>query len=171
MMSSVSIEYAKALYETISSKKRHEITLLFDASLSMLNEGLNKILNNPRVKKDDKKEIINELFDSSIYRDFLMVLIDNDRINLLEEIKDDYLSILNNDDKIVDVKVYSSELLSESYLDSLKEKLEKRIESKVRLINLIDDEIIGGIRITYDSKEIDLTVNKRFDDLILQLKE
>ncbi len=171
-MSSLSIEYAKALYDlSTSSKMKHEILSLFDASLSMLDEGLSKVIFNPKIKIDEKKEIIEKIFDKSIYRDFLLVLLDNNRLNILEEIKLDYQELINEENKIIDVKVYSKELLSDEYLESLKIKLEKRIGSKLRLINLIDDTIIGGVRINYDSKEKDLTINQKFDDLKMKLKE
>jgi len=171
-MSSVSIEYARSLFE-LSNGIDEKIIMKnnLDESLKVFNSDIYKIFVSPEIKKDLKKDIINKSFPNGLFKNFLFVLVDNDRLNILSSIKEDYEILLNEVLKITDVIVYSKDYLSKEYMDSLKEKMIKRIGNEVNLKNEIDKTIIGGIRISYDSKEIDLTVNNKFDSLISSLKE
>ena len=66
--------------------------------------------------------------------------------------------------------MYSKVNLTKEYLDKLKEKLEIKTSKNVLLENVIDKSITAGIRIEYESNIIDLTVDKKFNDLINDLK-
>lgn len=173
MMSNVAFEYAKALFQlkdTKEEKKKFYNDLLETIEI-FKDEEVYKFFIHPEIPKKVKKENIEQAYEKGDYRDFLMVLIDNDRLNIINEIKDEYYLLLLNQDKEKLVTVYSKNLLSESYLKELKNKLEKKYQTNIILKNEIDESIIAGIKIQVDSSLTDLTINSDFENLLSKLKE
>lgn len=165
-------EYAKALYELMDSvSTKEEFLKDLNETLKVFSGDTLKFFLYPEIEKEKKKDVIKASFKEGLLRDFLFVLIDNDRISLLEEIKDEFESMLNEEKKLKQVIVYSKEKLDDNYLKKLKDILEKKLSKKLTLENVIDESIISGIKISYDSKEIDLTLNAKFKDLVDKLKE
>ncbi|MBR4237110.1 ATP synthase F1 subunit delta [bacterium] len=165
-------EYAKALYELMNSvSTKEEFLKDLNETLKVFSGDTLKFFLYPEIEKEKKKDVIKASFKEGLLRDFLFVLIDNDRISLLEEIKDEFESMLDEEKKLKQVIVYSKEKLDDNYLKKLKDILEKKLSKKLILENVIDESIISGIKISYDSKEIDLTLNAKFKDLVDKLKE
>ena len=171
-MSDLSFEYAKALYE-LASKEKIEEAILSDlkySSLIFMDEEILKFFIHPEIPLKNKKELINKDFKDGLFKDFLYVLLDNRRINIIDRIYKDYENIYLNEKLLTKVFVYSAKELSDNYKKELKNKLEKDINKKILIENIIDNSITAGIRIEYDSKQIDLTLNKKFDDLVSTLR-
>ena len=165
-------EYAKALYELVNTiHEKEELLKDLGETLKVFSGDTLKFFLYPEIEKEKKKDVIKSSFKEGLLRDFLFVLIDNDRISLLEEIKDEFESMLDEEKKLKQVIVYSKEKLDDNYLKKPKEILEKKLSKKLVLENKIDEKIISGIKIAYDSKEIDLTLNAKFKDLVDKLKE
>ena len=165
-------EYAKALFELASTtSKKEELLIDLNETLKVFSGVTLKFFLYPEIEKEKKKDVVKSSFKDGLLRNFLFVLIDNDRISLLEEIKDEFESMLDEEKKMKQVIVYSKEKLSEDYLKKLKDILEKKLSHKIVLENIIDNSIISGIKISYESKEIDLTLNAKFKDLVEKLKE
>ena len=165
-------EYAKALYELVNTiHEKEELLKDLGETLKVFSGDTLKFFLYPEIVKEKKKDVIKSSFKEGLLRDFLFVLIDNDRISLLEEIKDEFESMLDEEKKLKQVIVYSREKLDDNYLKKLKDILEKKLSKKLVLENKIDEKIISGIKIAYDSKEIDLTLNAKFKDLVDKLKE
>ena len=165
-------EYAKALFELASTtSKKEELLIDLNETLKVFSGDTLKFFLYPEIEKEKKKDVVKSSIKDGLLRNFLFVLIDNDRISLLEEIKDEFESMLDEEKKMKQVIVYSKEKLSEDYLKKLKDILEKKLSHKIVLENIIDNSIISGIKISYESKEIDLTLNAKFKDLVEKLKE
>jgi len=61
------------------------------------------------------------------------------------------------------ITVYTPMLLSEGQLKQLTEKVQNvfNISKEVKVEQIVDNSILGGIRIKYKDQEIDLTTNKK----------
>ena len=171
-MSNLSFEYAKALFElSDNTKDKKDIFELLKSSLDIfLDDEIYHFMSSPTISKDDKKKVIEKSYPKGLFRNFLYVLIDNSRMTELKEIKDDYESLLLDYLNKMNVLVYSKERLQDTYLSKLKEELEKKFKKELVLTNLIDESIKAGVRIEYDSKVLDLSVNKRLENLKKELK-
>lgn len=171
-MSKESFEYAKALFGLAKNKdEKKEFLNDLNSSVEAFDHDIMNFFTHPEISKDSKKEIIIKSYPSGYYRDFLCVLIDNNRISMIEEIKDDFEKLYLEENKVTQVTVYSKVELDDDYLNEIKNKMEKKIGNDVEVTNLIDTNIIGGIRIEYDSNLIDLTINHKFGDMVAKLKE
>ena len=166
------VEYAKALYELKDDLfSREEFLADLKEVTKIFKNDILRFFLHPGIEKEKKKEIIIKDFSKRDIRDFLLVLVDNDRMSILSDIVYEFECMVEEEKKMLKVIVYSKEKLEDSYLSKLKEKLEKKISKKIFVINKLDENIRGGNKIVYDSKEIDLTLNTKFSNLVEKLKE
>ncbi len=165
-------EYAKALYDLSTNKQiKEDILYNLTSLVESLDQDIKNFFLHPEIKKEEKKKMISKIYEEGLFRDFLFVLIDNDRFSSLDEIKDEYQILVDNEKNILDVYVYSNSLLSSEYLDKLNIKLENKLNRKINITNEIDKSITAGIRIAYESKEIDMTLDSKFRKFKDELKE
>lgn len=171
-MSDLSFEYAFALYELAKDKtEKDDFLSNLKETCELLKGDAYRFFTHPEIKKEDKKALIVKDFAEGTFCNFLLVLIDNDRISILPEIEQDFEQILLDESKTIPVKVTSKVPLGETYLASLKEKLTKKLHAIVVIDNVINETITAGIKIEYGSYLIDLTVDKKLSDLLMELKE
>ena len=171
-MSELSLEYAQALYELASSKQEKEVLLynLNEFNKVLSDEDILKFLCYPEISIKKKKELIDMSLKKDLFRRFIYTLLDNRRIELMGEIREDFEKLYYLEFNLLKVFVYSKVELTKEYINKLKEKLEIKTSKNVLLENVIDKSITAGIRIEYESNIIDLTVDKKFNDLINDLK-
>lgn len=171
-MSELSFEYAKSLYELASSKQQKEAFLhdLKETSSVFSDETIKKFFTHPEISIKVKKEFLDKSYSGGTFRDFLYVLLDNRKIGLIHDISTDFEFIYLNDNEVVKARVYSNKELDSAYLAKVKSNIENKTQKEVLIENIIDSSITAGIRIEYESTLIDLTLDKKFNDLIDNLK-
>lgn len=165
-MGHVAYQYAEALYN-LSDKNSHLEDLLNDyrSFSSAMDTEIYKFLNHPKISKKDKKEIILNSVKNDLLMRFIFVLIDNSRINLLDECLLEFIKIIDNQNKVMNVQVFSNSLLSDKQLEQLSANLEKKQNRKIILKNIVDEKIVGGLRIEYDGMILDETINNHLNKL------
>ena len=159
-------EYATALFELASSNNMlDEIINQFDTLMIAINENEDfmKVLTYPRISSKQKKECIKNVCKSmnEIFVNFLYVLIDNNK-----EIYEEFTNLVNEKNNILIVNVISASKLSSSQLNDLEIKLAEYFGKKHISINpLIDEKLIGGIKVIANGKSIDLSLNSKLQSL------
>src|SRR6266850_2888621 len=83
------------------------------------------------------------------------VLAENDRLELLPEIRERYEALRNEREGVVEAEVQSAFALSDAQVKDLVSRLEKKTGRKVRARVTLDKELIGGIRVLLGDKVID----------------
>jgi F-type H+-transporting ATPase subunit delta len=86
---------------------------------------------------------------------FVRLLAENGRLELLPLIRDQYAALRNEREGIVEAEVQSAFELSEAQVNDLVARLEKKTGRKVRARVTLDKELIGGIRVVLGDKVID----------------
>jgi ATP synthase F1, delta subunit len=164
-------EYATALFELASSNNMlDEIINQFDTLMLAINENEDfmKVLTYPRISSKQKKECIKNVCKSmnEIFVNFLYVLIDNNRVDKIKEIYEEFTNLVNEKNNILIVNVISASKLSSSQLNDLEIKLAEYFGKKHISINpLIDEKLIGGIKVIANGKSIDLSLNSKLQSL------
>ena len=77
----------------------------------------------------------------------------------------DYEFIYLNDNEVVKARVYSNKELDDAYILKVKSNIENKTQKEVIIENIIDNSITAGIRIEYESTLIDLTIDKKFNQM------
>ncbi len=159
-MSHIAFQYAEALFQLAHEEDRVEsLHAHYQALSEGLDEDIRRFLRHPKIGKNDKKEILAQAVDDSLLRHFLFVLVDNVRIDLLDDCLHELTTIINNQNRVMDVTVHSQHALSSADLKTLQANIGKKHNRTVRLENVVDPSIIGGIRIEYEGHVLDQTIN------------
>ena len=83
---------------------------------------------------------------------------------------DGYRGIYNEDNGILVVKVQSAVALTSAQAEKLTAKLEAATGKTAKLQCSVDPSVLGGLRLSYDGKQVDGTVQTRLDAIGKLLK-
>ncbi len=159
-MSYIAFQYAEALFAIANEEKQVESVLeSFNSFVKAQDVEISKFLNHPKVTKKAKKEVLGNAITNSLFKNFIFVLIDNSRIDYLSDCLDEYQIIVDAQNKIMNVFVYSGKKLTKTETQELVKNLSKKHNRKVKLENIVDKTILGGLRIEFEGNILDETIN------------
>lgn len=159
-MNYVAYQYAEALFSlSFEENQVSDVLNQFQHFNNAMDEEIFKFFSHPKISKTSKKEIITNSVENDILKRFLFVLIDNSRIELINEILNEFINVVNKQSNVLLVNVYSSNKLSNEQIEDLKISLNKKNNRNIKLNNIIDSNIVGGLRIEYDGMIFDETIN------------
>jgi len=101
---------------------------------------------------------------------FVRVLAQNDRLQLLPEIRTQFEALKNEREGVVEAEVQSAFELSDAQLADLVQRLEKKTGRKVRTKVTVDRELIGGVKVVLGDKVIDGSARAQLGALETALK-
>lgn len=159
-MSYVAFQYAEALFGlALEEQKVNNVLTEYQNFVESLDEDIYKFLNHPKVTKKDKKDVISKVVTDSLFKNFVFVLIDNSRMDYLDDCLNEFSVIVDNQNKVMKANVYSNKELTTQELKNLTSNLEKKHNRKVELTNIVDVKIIGGLKVEYEGNVLDDTIN------------
>ena len=168
--------YARALFDfSVEKNIMHQITADFQNLDVFLNETseLTDYLNNPVVKEEAKRKILEKTVKSQINTEtfkFLMVLVERGRINLLRAVINNYLELVYQTASIKMIEVSTASAFTNTQKDTLIEKLKELTNAReIRLVINEDPSLIGGFLIKTESKVIDFTIKNQLQQLAKHL--
>lgn len=165
-MSATSSQYAVALFELAHEKNQlEEIENTFQALVNAIGSEELAFFKHPKVLKKDKKDVIKGMKLNDLLTDFLFVLIDNNRFEHVELMYKDFEQLILEQGKKMRINLFSKERLDSKRMSQLKEQFEKKYNRQVIIENHVDSSIIGGLRIEYDGKVLDDTINQTLRQL------
>ncbi|MCX6579044.1 MAG: ATP synthase F1 subunit delta [Candidatus Aminicenantes bacterium] len=175
--SSVAKRYARALIKTIKDEQEYlEIKKELETFVGLLKQvaefktGMETFLfSRPR-----KKELLETIYREMKFREktfyFLLVLVEKNRMRLLDFI----LQLLETQwleaNGIEKLKVYSAVALNEKLEDKLKKGLEKFFARKIKMEKEIDPSLVAGIKVQRGSIFYDFSIAgnlRKFKDALL----
>jgi F-type H+-transporting ATPase subunit delta len=169
--------YAEALFE--AARERDELEELleefedFEAALEE-SEELRLFFYGGQIPEREKRRAIDALTEgmSLTTRNFLKVLSDNGREEILEEILVRYEELVKEHLGRVEVEVTTAVELSEDELDLMKERLGSSLEGReVILQTTVDPNILGGAVFRFGGRRVDSSVRGRLEGLREEMLE
>ena len=167
--------YAQALLD-LSKENNIDINQIV-SELQLVNsyfdEEFISFLNNPKISKDNKKEVFNKAFTNLNKNVFatLMVLIDNNKIIYLNDVIIELQNLIDEQNGVVTVEVYSTSKLTELEKLSIISYFIKKLNKKINLKEFIDEKLVGGLVIKYQGKIIDGSLFTKQESLKEYLKK
>ena len=176
LASKIAAPYARALFDfSVEKNIMHQITADFQNLEVFLNDTteLKEYLSNPLVSQQAKTEILGKVLQSQVNTEtfkFLMVLVNRDRINLLESVISNYLELVYQTASIKTIEVATAFPFTNLQKNTLIQKLKELTSAReIRLIITVDTNLIGGFLIKTESKVIDFTVKNQLQRLAKHL--
>ena len=177
MINVIADRYAQALFEVgeetqTTSELYQELKQLVD----ILNENkdLYNFLKSPLIGREDKKNVMNNIFEDQLSKNmnnFLKIVIDKDRISVIENIQESYKSLLNDKNNILEGTVITAVALNEKEIKDLEKNLSTKYNKNVTLTNVVDETILGGVLVKLGNEEIDGTIRTRLSRMKKQLSQ
>ncbi|OWM65752.1 ATP synthase subunit delta, chloroplastic [Punica granatum] len=179
MVATAAASYAAALADVARSNNTLDST---SADMEKIEKVfadplVHEFFSNPTVDLEKKRMVIDEIATSSALQphtaNFLNILVDAKRIDLIKDIVKDFETVYN---KLTDTElaVVSSVVKLESqHLAQIAKQVQKLTGAKnVRIKTVIDPSLVAGFTIRYGnsgSKLIDMSVKKQLEDIAAQL--
>lgn len=173
----VSTTYGDALFAVAMEEDRMDE--FFEAAVALAevlrtNEDLSKLMNHPKIMKEDKVKIIEETFAGRLPKEMvglMTLMVEKGRANEMLLVFDYFVSLVKEEKKIGKADVTTAVVLS----DNQKEKVEKKLLeiTKYETFEMcyhVDESLIGGMVIRIGDRIVDSSIKTKLYDLSRQLK-
>ena len=130
--------------------------------------GMRALLDSPVLSKQQAGDLFVSVCEEHINergKNFIRLLAENNRINLLPEIAALYRQYRAAAEGTIDAEVVSASEVNEAQLASISAALKRRLGKEVRLVSRTDPALIGGAVIRAGDLVIDGSVRGRLDKL------
>jgi len=127
-----------------------------------------KLLTDSSISTSEKIKVAFEIIGnnySNATRAALATMITMDVIEFVDEIFNKIVLIINNIKSQILVQVISAISLDDELLGEIKKSIDEKTGLDVRVKNIVDKNIIGGILIKIGDKIIDLTIKGKIESL------
>jgi F-type H+-transporting ATPase subunit delta len=172
--STVARPYALAAFEL--AREKDELAkwseMLQFAALVASDDTMQQYIGNPHVSRD----MLDKLFLgicaehlSDMGANFIKVLIENRRLDVLPEIAVLYEQHRAEAERTIEAEVISAFPLSEAQQNLLADKLKQRLGRSVNLVAKVDNNLLGGAIVRAGDLVIDGSVNGQIDKLAQSL--
>lgn len=168
--------YAQAVFnvaraENMVDQVEDELGQLKDEITSNLE--LKKNLTDPSIENYEKIKVMLEILGddgSKAIKSFAAMMVILDAIDSFEQTYKDFVELANQLKRQVSIEVISVIELDKEILNEIKKHVDKKTGLDVRIKNVLDKDIIGGIVIKIGDKVIDLSIKDKLEDLKNKLK-
>jgi F-type H+-transporting ATPase subunit delta len=163
-------EYARALFEvTVDKNKLGTVNKEIDMVLESLSDPeFEGFFQSAKLDGEAKKNVFNKVFlheVSTITRNFFWVVFDNNRENLLNDIRNEFERLVDEHGRQMVAKIVTAVPLKDKLMKQVKKQLEQATNKKVEVEAVVDHTIGGGMMIYTDGQVIDASVKSRLNDL------
>ncbi len=130
-------------------------------------------IHNPKLNKDNLSQLLSDVVGDKLddaQANFMRVLVDNGRLQVLPEIRDLFVELKNEHEGVVDAEIVSAFPLEDAAVKKLTQTLKSRFKAKLNVSVTVDPELIGGVTITVGDDVIDASVRGKLANMAAALK-
>ena len=175
-MTEVGTVYGEALYSLACEEGLSEAILsqlkILDSCFAQEPDFI-RLLGTPNLPKSDRCQILDDSFRGKVepyVLNFLKILTEKGYMRQFHNCVEAYGEKYNLDNGILPVTAVTAVSLTDEQKQRLTEKLHKITGKQIELVNELDPELLGGMRLDYDGKRVDDTVAHRMDAVRNMLK-
>ncbi|GKV58028.1 ATP synthase subunit delta [Sporosarcina sp. NCCP-2222] len=167
----VAKRYATALFE-LAQKNGQTLSIQEDlAELNKAfreNKGLGQLMTSPDLTATKKKELLSGILKGAnpVILNTLYVLLDAKRMDEVLNVFEEFHELANNAAGIADAKVYSTRPLTDLESNSISTTFAHKVgKQALRIENIIDPSLIGGIRLQIGNQIYDSSIGAKLEKL------
>ncbi len=167
--------YAEAVFRLAdeASKLADWSAMLANLSAVAADEGVRAAINDPNLSPGNVAGLFIAILAGTLTgeaENFVRVLAENRRLEVLPEIRTQYEALRNERESVVDADIYTAFELDDSQVAQLVAGLERKTGRKVKAHVALAKELIGGVRIVVGDKVIDASARAQLAALESALK-
>ncbi len=169
--------YAKALYKVATERgvaeRMYELMNSLSATFEADN-GLRSAVDNPFVPVADKTSLLITAAGATdadtTYVDFLKLLVENRRVDIIEAIARAYTDLYRKEGNIRRVEVVSAAPLAPEAMERIRALVASNIKgASMEFSSRVDPALIGGFVVNIDNQRLDASVANELKELRLSL--
>ena len=169
-MEKVSSHYGLALYSLavdLDKVSEYQLEVKELSRIFKENEDFIMVLGSSFLPIEERQEILRKTLVgvSDNVMAFIMVIMDNNRINEILDIFDSFNSYCNEYRGVSEGLIYSAFTLDQKVIDQIQTKMEKIERNKVELKNIIDPTLIGGVKIVIHDHVYDGSIKHHIENM------
>ncbi len=173
----ITVRYAKALFSLAGEKnlvpdlKKDMETLL---QLSVESVEFVQLLENPVINATKKTEVFNTVFSGKVHPytlDFLKIVAKNRRETYIPAICRNFIDFFKKEQGLTSVVLTTSTAINKPVREAIIALLKTEINSNIELKTIIDADIIGGLILRIDDKQLDASVTGQLHNIKNNLKQ
>ena len=156
--------YTLALEESITKQLLEELNVLNSAFRE--NPDFIRLLSSPNLSKQERCTVLDDSFRGKVHPyvlNFLKILTEKGYMKHFDHCCAAFEDHYNLDNGILPVTAITAVALTAAQAAKLSGKLSRTTGKQIKLQNLVDPAVLGGVRLDYDGKRLDDTVSHRLD--------
>ena len=168
--------YAKALYKL--AEERHNTSTLYEEMKTLAesfaaNPGLQKVLSNPFVKREDKEKLLITAGGENVeadYRSFVKLILNRERSEFAYQMALAYCDIYRKANNIAKVKIITASKLGEDQMQKIRDVVVKAFPKfQLEFSYDVNPDLIGGFVIDVEGQRLDASISNEIEQLRLNL--
>lgn len=164
-MSQLSEAYARAFFDlAVENDALEDILQIFSGMADGLKD-YPSFLSHPKLSFDDKKTIFQSVTDHPLALHFFNLLTQQDRLGLLFDINAELKAMVLKMKHVKNVHVMTKRPLTEVQIKNIQKLFQRQGAEQVEVIIHLDETLLGGLRLTYDDKVFDDSLEATYDTL------
>ena len=156
----------------IFSKVSDDAELIFNTLNS--SKELRSVLKSPVVKSNDKKSLLQKIFEKKINPEtesFIIFVVEKNREDILFDIFKEFIVLADKKNGIVKAKVVSASDLNDQLRQRMTDDLSKKTNKKVSANYNVDANLIGGFIVRIEDTVYDASVKHQLNLLRKKFSE
>ena len=157
--------YAEALFKIAQNEDLTQWSAIVSQMAEIgSNSEVKALAKNPKLSNEQIVDIFLSLLKipiSNEMKNFIEVLVENDRVSLLGEIGSQFHELKNASEGISEAYLVSAFPMSDAQIRELLKVLEKRFGRKLDLVVSVDSSLIGGVYVAVGDEVLDLSVREK----------
>ncbi|AUN96193.1 F0F1 ATP synthase subunit delta [Pseudazoarcus pumilus] len=167
--------YADAAFEQAKAEKAlgQWLDLLDRLSAIVSDEAMQAAVRDPKLTDEQVCALVTGVAGEGLGADqqnFVRILVENDRLQVLPQIRDLFVQKKNGHEGVLEADVSSAFPLDDAARAKLQKDLEAHFKAKLNVHVRVDPELIGGVRIAVGDDVIDTSVRGKLANMAAALK-
>lgn len=145
------------------------------ADVMRQNEEFGKLMNHPKIMKENKVKIVEETFATRIPKEMvglMTIMVEKGRANEMASVLDYFVLLVKEEKKIGKADVTTAIALSDEQKTKVEEKLLETTKYETfEMCYHVDESLIGGMVIRIGDRVVDSSIKTKLYDLSRQLRD
>ncbi len=172
-LATIARPYAEALFRAVGGDNAQALASQLEAVGQVSgNPQLRQFADSPKVSAQQVFDLVASVVNATMspkISNLLKAVIDNGRLVALPEIAAQFRALVNASSGISDATIHSAFALDASTLAETVATLEKRFGRKLNATVVIDESLIGGIRVVVGDEVLDTSIKARLEQMKVAL--
>ena len=172
----ISVRYARALLKASNQEQQSEQVYADMQTLTAEYVNVPELsvtIANPMLSREQKEALLITATGSTkceLPCRFIRLVLKEGRANIMQFIANSFVSLYREQNNLIHAKLSTAVALTPETESKLRKLVESKTNGKVEFKTSVDDELIGGFVLEYDTYRLDASVKRQLSTILSNLK-